>query len=439
MLALHLARFSVNATPPDGHPLCGGWIKPVIGVDDPLSLRGVVIQGAGLPIVLAALDWTGVMDESHRLWTEALADAAQTTPERVALHCVHQHNAPFIDREGNKLLRTAGADPLMFDDGFVDALVKWSAVAVREALAPSQPVSHVRVGRAEVKQVASNRRVVGPNGKIKYMRMSATKDPAARAEPEGTIDPTLTSVGFFQGDKPLARLYYYTTHPMSYYGDGRVSSDFVGLARDRRDAEEPGVLHVYFTGSAGNITAGKYNDGSHPNRGVLAGRVHAGMVAADRDPEGHPLALDGVEWVTAPITFAPRADLDLDRLEAVVADPKQTVVNRNRSAMACGWLTRLATKRPILLSRMELGAATVMHLPAETFVEYQLDAHRLRPGSVLATAAYGDGGPWYIPLKRSFAEGGYEPSVALVSEDTEPMYRRAIGALLRRDNTHTGV
>jgi hypothetical protein len=379
------------------------------------------------------------MDESHRLWTEALAEAAHTTPDRVALHCVHQHNAPFIDREGNKLLKAAGADPLMFDDGFVDGLVKRSAAAVREALTPSQPVTHVRVGRAEVKQVACNRRVIGPDGKIKYTRTSATKDPAARAEPEGTIDPTLTSVGLYQNDRPLARLYYYTTHPMSYYGDGRVSSDFVGIARDRRDAEEPGVLHVYFTGSAGNVTAGKYNDGLQGNRVTLADRVHEGMTGADRDADDHARRLDSVEWVTAPVTFAPRADLDLDRLKAIVADPKQTVVNRNRSAMACGWLIRVASKRPILISRLELGAATLLHLPAETFVEYQLDARALRPGTVLVTAAYGDGGPWYIPLKRSFAEGGYEPSVALVSEDTEPIYRRAIAALLGGHNTRGGL
>ena len=103
MLAFHLATFKVDATPPMGHSLCGGWIKPVEGVDDPLWLRGVVLLGDERPIVLAALDWTGVMDESHRLWTEALADAAHTTPDRVALHCVHQHNAPFIDRDGNAL------------------------------------------------------------------------------------------------------------------------------------------------------------------------------------------------------------------------------------------------------------------------------------------------------------------------------------------------
>lgn len=436
MLALHLARFSVDATPPKGHSLCGGWIKPVAGVDDPLSLRGVVIQGAGPPVVLASLDWTGVMDESHRLWTEALADAAHTTPDRVALHCVHQHNAPFIDRDGNALLKKAGTGPLLYDEGFVDGLVKRSAAAVREALLPAKPVTHVRVGQAKVSQVACNRRVIGPDGRILYTRTSATTNPAARAAPDGTIDPVLTSVGFFQNDRPLARLYYYTTHPMSYYGDGRVSSDFVGLARNRRDADEPDTLHVYFTGAAGNVTAGKYNDGSPANRATLTDRVHQGMTAADReaDLDGKAQPFSAFEWVTRPHTFAPRADLDLDKLKAVVGDPKQTVVNRNRNAMACGWLMRLARGRPILLSRMELPGATLLHLPAETFVEYQLDAQRFRPGEVVATAAYGDGGPWYIPLTRSFDEGGYEPSVALVSKDTEPDYRRAIETLLRRDN-----
>src|SRR6185312_2338380 len=123
-------------------------------------------------------------------------------------------------------------------------------------------------------------------------RTSATIDPAARAEPDGTIDPILKSIGFFQGDRPLALLYYYTTHPMSYYGDGRVTSDFVGMARERRDAEEPEALHVYFTGSAGNVTAGKYNDGSRPMRQVLADRIHAGMVAADGQAAGHREPLD---------------------------------------------------------------------------------------------------------------------------------------------------
>lgn len=433
MLDFHVARFDLDATPPTGHSLCGGWIRPVEGVDDPLRLRGIVLMGAGLPIVLAALDWTGVMDESHRLWTEALADAAHTTPDRVALHSVHQHNAPFIDREGNRLLRVAGAAPMLYDERFVDLLVKRSADVVRQSLASAVPVTGVAVGKAEVKQVACNRRVIGSDGKIKYTRTSATKDPAARAEPDGTIDPALRSVSFYRNEHPVARLYYYTTHPMSYYGDGRVSSDFVGIARGRRDQDERGVMHVYFTGSAGNVTAGKYNDGSQPMRQLLADRVHAGMAAADREADANRVGLDMARWSTAPFVFQPREDLDVEKLRAIVSDPKQTVVNRNRSAMAYGWLKRVETRRPILLSKLELGqrTATLIHLPAETFVEYQLDAQKAHGDRFLATAAYGDGGPWYIPLQRSFGEGGYEPSVALVRSDSETRYRQAIQDLLR--------
>ncbi len=219
---------------------------------------------------------------------------------------------------------------------------------------------------------------------------------------------------------------------MSYYGDGRVTSDFVGLARLRRDEDEPGILHVYFTGCAGNVTAGKYNDGSKPMRAVLTDRVHDGMVAADADANKHARRLDTIGWITAPIRFAAREDLDLDKLKAIVADPKQSVVNRNRNAMACGWLMRVASGRPILLSRLDLDGVTALHLPGETFVEYQLDAQRLRPDTLLATASYGDDGPWYIPLKRSFAEGGYEPSVAFASRETEPMYREVIAGLLKK-------
>jgi hypothetical protein len=438
MLSAHLSCFRVDATPPMGHSLCGGWIKPTIAVDDRLWLRGVVITDAGPPIVLAALDWTGVMNESHRLWTEILAEAAHTTPDRVALHCVHQHNAPFIDLEGNNLLRRAGAETLLFHQPFVDDLMKRSGDAIRQALTNPQPVTHIRAGQAQVKQVASNRRVIGSDGKIKFIRYSATTNEAARAEPDGTIDPILRSVGFFQGDRPLARLYYYTTHPMSYYGDGRVSSDFVGIARDRRDLEEPGALHIYFTGSAGNVTAGKYNTGSQPERTVLADRIHQAILAADLDSREHVTALEKVTWKTLPIRFPTREDLDLDRLKAIVANPKSSLVDRNRSAMTCGWLLRHESRRPILLSRLDLGGVTLLHLPAETFVEYQLEAQGMRPDLPIATAAYGDGGPWYIPLTRSYDEGGYEPSVANVSPRSESLYRQSIRDLLTDEPPRTG-
>src|SRR5262249_56057921 len=103
-------------------------------------------------------------------------------------------------------------------------------------------------GRGEGGGGGSNRRVLGPDGKVKYTRTSATRNAAARAEPEGLIDPWLRTLSFWDGDTPLAVLMYYATHPMSYYGQGGVSSDFRGLARQKRQEGLPPAPPVYVHG-----------------------------------------------------------------------------------------------------------------------------------------------------------------------------------------------
>ena len=108
----------------------------------------------------------------------------------------------------------------------------------RHALARTVTFTHAGIGQAKVEQVASNRRLLGADGKVKYTRYSATKSKAVRDRPEGLIDPWLKTLSFWDGDRPLAALHYYATHPMSYYGDGRVSSDFCGLARQKRQDDD---------------------------------------------------------------------------------------------------------------------------------------------------------------------------------------------------------
>lgn len=64
-------------------------------------------------------------------------------------------------------------------------------------------------------------------------------------------------------------------------------------------------------------------------------------------------------------------------------------------------------------------------------MEYQLFAQQRRPDAFVAVAAYGDCGTGYIPLARSYDEGGYEPTDAFVSPGAEPLMYRAIAGLLR--------
>src|SRR5262249_14198900 len=153
------------------------------------------------------------------------------------------------------------------------------AAAVRDALSKPQTVTHLGLGRAKVIDVASNRRVLGPDGKVKYVRFSSNKIPEAREAPEGVVDPYVRAVSFWNGDRPLVSMTYYATQPQSYYGQAGVSADSVGRARSLREAELP-IPHIHLNGPGGNVAAGKYNDGSPEMRPILARRLADGMKAA---------------------------------------------------------------------------------------------------------------------------------------------------------------
>ena len=87
-------------------------------------------------------------------------------------------------------------------------------------------------------------------------------------------------------------------------------------------------------------------------------------------------------------------------------------MTRNRSAYTVSFIRRIKAGIPITLSALHVNDASLLHLPAESFVEYQLRAQAAAPDRFVACAAYGDGGPWYIPTKEAYPQGGYAVSVA---------------------------
>jgi hypothetical protein len=388
----------------------------------------VVLLGNGAPIVLCAVDWCGIRNDANLSWRKTLAQAAHTTPDRVAVQCIHPHNAPFADVEAQRLIESVPGAPPSLDLKFFDRVVRQSADALQESLKTTSAFTHIGIGQARVEQVASNRRILGTNGKIRFTRTSATKDPKVRAEPEGLIDPWLKTLSFWKDDQPLAAVSYYATHPMSYYGDGRVSADFCGLARQKRQDEDSKLFQIYFTGCAGNVTAGKYNDGTKANRIILRDRMHTAIKSAWKATERH--ALTRLEWRVEPIQLLPRTEKSFGAEESrkVLEDSKAIKARRGNAAFQLAWLQR--QDRPIDLTCLDLGKALVLHLPGEPFIEYQLKAQEMRKDRFVCVAGYGDGGPGYIPTDHAYLEGGYEPTVALARPSEVPL-TQTIAKLLK--------
>ncbi len=264
-----VATFTVDSTPPIGSPLA---YDPMLRKGTSLWLKGIVLLGHEEPIVLVAVDWIGIGGEGNTRFRETIARAVGTTRERVALHCLHQHDAPRLDWGAEEFLADAGLSGKMFNVQFARETMSNAARAAHDALGRAETVTHVGLGQAKVKKVASERRILGPDGKVQHTRWTATKDPKVRALPEGTIDPYVKSISFYNGEKLLTVLTYYATHPQSYYRLGASETDFPGRARILRE-DVLGVTQVHFNGAGGNVSAGKYTDVARKLARSVFGRI----------------------------------------------------------------------------------------------------------------------------------------------------------------------
>jgi len=425
---LRVGVFDVDASPPVGSPLA---YDPTKGTLIPLSCRGIVIAGVEKPIVLCAVDWIGIGNAGQTVFRESLAAAAGTDASHVAVHALHQHDAPTCDFSTEELLEKYGLNGKWSDAGWNRVVVQRAAAAVKQALADAQPVTHVGLGSGLIEKVASNRRIQGPDGKVIHIRWTATKDPKVAAFPAGTIDPKLKMISFWNGDKAITALTYYATHPQSYYRTGLANPDFPGMARNSRQAATK-VPHIHFNGAGGNIGAGKWNDGSKSNRQVLADRVAAGMKLAWQNTKKSPVSASDIAWNFVPVVLPAGKHMVEKDLLKILEDESQTAFVRWFAAKDLIWLRRCQSGDTIDITCLTVKNARVLHMPGELFVEYQLNAAKLRPDLFVAMAAYGDYAPGYIGTKVAYGQGGYEASdrASKVAPEVEGVLMGAVRRLL---------
>jgi hypothetical protein len=427
---LRLATFDVDATPSLGSAMA---YDPVKRVDEmTLRCRGIVLLGADQPIVLCAVDWIGIANEGHAAFRAALAEAAGTVPARVAVHALHQHDAPGCDFTAEKIIKELDVKGYTrFDGTFHRVVIQRAADAIRAALLNAQPITHYGHGEAIVNEVASNRRVERtPEGKVGRMRGSSCKIEGLIQLPEGLIDPVVSLLSFWNGDKPVAVLSTYACHPQSYYRLGIPSPDFPGIARFIRGQDLNAALHVHFNGAGGNVAAGKYNDGTQSNRVILATRLAAGMREAYEKTTKLPLTATDIGWGNVPVSLplSPRLD-EAD----LVAKLKATAAKGYISfADQLAFVRRTQAGHKIDITCLSVGTTRMLHLPGELFVEYQLAAKAMRPDLHVMMAAYGNYGPGYIGTAAAYPEGGYEtgPTSSNVAPEVEKVLTDAMQSLL---------
>ncbi len=430
---LQLATFQADVTPPLGSLLCHGYGTPAKKILDPLTARGIILLAEGPPIVLCAFDWIGISNASHDAARDALAEAVGTVQDRVSVHYVHQHNAPGIDASTEEILVAHGLSGKMFDPIVGRKAIERVAKAAGEAVKGAQPVTHLGYGLSKVEKVASTRRVLTPDGKLRFWRGSGGGTAEMKAAPEGLIDPYVRLLSFWDGQQPLVSITYYACHPCASYGSGGVSSEIMGHARALREAAVTEAAHVHFNGAGGDIAVGKYNDNTPATRPRLSKRLAAGMKTAWETQKKVPITAADVGWRSLPVRLPVSKSYNEAKLLKIIDNTKTSTRQRVLTVRKLAWLYLDRAGRRIDLSCLQIGPAQVLHMPGELFVEYQLAAQKLSPHRFVCMAAYGEYGPGYIGTEIAYGQGGYETrdNSSFTSPKVEKVLMTAMKQLLK--------
>ena len=195
---------------------------------------------------------------------------------------------------------------------------------------------------------------------------------------------------------------------MSYYGEGGVNYDFVGMARAKMQEEIPEAQYLYFSGCSGDVVAGKYNDRSHEERPKLANRLYAAMHESWVKTQRYPLVTADFRSVTMQLPMRETETFVEAEQRKVLENKDAKQFKRNLAAMGLSWRKHHAQGRGIDVPSVDFGEAQFLLMPAESFVQYQLSAQALRPDQTILVAGYGESAPGYIPSASAIDENFIE-------------------------------
>jgi len=167
-------------------------------------------------------------------------------------------------------------------------------------------------------------------------------------------------------------------------------------------------------------------------RPILTQRMADAMERAWQSVKKTRIKASDLEWRVRRVRLPIGKHLVEKDLLSLLDDPSTEAKKRLGAASRLAWLQRHNSGHETEISCLHLGDASVLHLPGELFIEYQIAAQDLQPQRMVCMAAYGDYGPGYIGTEIAYTQGGYEtgPDASLVAPQVEGVLMEALKELM---------
>ena len=419
----------VEITPRFGTHIGGkGLFRPAHLAIDPLFARALVVESEGRQICLVTLEVCAVAREYADQIRQRAVEAYGFEMEGVMVHALQVHAAPFIGH-----LQMSESTPYVpaeypwikgGDDAYSEWVIPRIISSIDKAVRALQPV-RVSVGTGIEGRVASNRRVVYRDGTANAIGIEAG-DPNILYL-EGPMDPELGVVCMTgrESARPLSMLLYHTCHPCHLNGTNNLCASWPGAwCREMNRAFGNDFVPIVINGSCGNIHH-RHRLDPDPASGSnyrIQGRFLAETTREVLINRMVEVSASPLDYTTKQIPI-PIRDLG----EEKVAEAKRFVethpdpVWNDNAHTSIDWewiyavaLLELAERKArepnfnFEIQVFRIGNVAIVGLPAEIFVEGQLEIKLLSPAFRTFLAHYANDFAGYVPTAHAFPRGGYE-------------------------------
>ena len=376
----------------------GLW-EPFEGVRLPLLAHVVVVSRGTRRVACGALDLLGLAGEAVGGWAAfksriAAAAGPGWSPDQIVLACTHTHTGP----ESVALTNLYHREPFQ---RWAKELADRIGGAIRKAGGGLRPC-RLLAGSVSLPGLSLNRRLKTPEG-----RMVRNQGPARTqaGQVEGPTDDGVHVAAFLEeSGRPAAILVNATAHPVYEMCIKQVSPDYPGELVRALGEHFPGAEVLFLQGAAGNINPPQVSAGAEAARehGRRLAEAARKLMPKLRPVPGNELSL---RW----------RSVDL---------PARTVAG-------------LPAPEPLAarIGLLQLGAAHLVFLSGEPFVEIGLAIRHAAEGRPLMVVGYAEDYIGYIPTDTAMRNGGYEVGPGRWSRaaaGSELLLRQAAIELLRQ-------
>lgn len=413
---LKVGAAAVVITPPLGSAMAGYYSpRHATGVHDDLLASALVIEQDGSKAAMVVCDLLTMPRSIVLEARERIQKETGIAGDRVMISATHTHTGPVLPTGSSRDVALEGDTPELSQ--YVHDLPRLIAQAVSEANTKLAP-ARVSAATGMEEHVSFNRRYFMADGTVGW---NPGKLNPKIVKPAGPIDPQVPVVYFDSPQGvPIATYVNFALHPDTT-GGTLLSSDYPGALRPLlARIKGPEMLTIFSNGTCGDINHINVNTrelqsgvGEAQRIGtILAGEVLKTYAKLKPVTTASPQAASRV--LELPLPVVTDEDVAKARKAAVTfgknAPPFLERVNAYKVLdVAARQGKPLEAQVQVIALGNDLAWVA---LPGEIFVELGLEIKKASPFKETILVELADGSVGYVPTKRAYSEGNYEPTSA---------------------------